>query len=248
MPNTFTTSADYAAWLGEVKSRIQSARISAARAVNRDLILLYWDIGRGIVEKQEQLGWGKSVVDRLAADLKREFSGLTGFSARNLWEMRRLYEAYSSAKFLAQAVRELERNQDLIILQQPVAENPLQALSELVAAVPWGHHVNHLSKIDDPSERLYYLLATARFGWTRNVLLNQIKAGAYEHSLADGKTHNFPRSCPNIWPNRPRKPSRVPTASNFWEFHARQKNARSSSGWSNRYRLSSWSWAMASAS
>ena len=196
MPNTFTTLADYAAWLAEVKSRIQSAQISAARAVNRDLILLYWDIGRGIVEKQEQLGWGKSVVDRLAADLKRGFSGLTGFSARNLWEMRRLYEAYSSAKFLAQAVRELERNQDLIILQQPVAENPLQALSELVAAVPWGHHVNHLSKIDDPSERLYYLLATARFGWTRNVLLNQIKAGAYERSLAEGKTHNFPAALP----------------------------------------------------
>ena len=196
MPDTFAKSADYAAWLGEVKSRIRSARTSAAHSVNREMILLYWDIGRGIVEKQKALGWGKSVVDRLAADLKREFPELIGFSTRNLWEMRRLYEAYSSTKFLAQAVRELERNQDLTILQQPVAGNSLQAISELVAAVPWGHHVNHLSKLAEPAERLYYLLATIRFGWTRNVLLNQIKAGAYEHSLAEGKTHNFPGTLP----------------------------------------------------
>ena len=95
MPNTFTTSADYAAWLVEVKSRVQSARISAAQAVNRDLILLYWDIGRGIVEKQEQLGWGKSVVDRLSRDLRAAFPTVTGFSPRNLWDMKRFYVTYS---------------------------------------------------------------------------------------------------------------------------------------------------------
>ena len=68
-----------------------------------------------------------------------------------------------------------------------------QAVRELAAAVPWGHHVNLLTKISEPRAHIYYLRATAQFGWSRNVLLNQIKAGAYERSLADGKTHNFPR-------------------------------------------------------
>ena len=99
MPNTLPKAADYVAWLTEVKSRIQSARISAARAVNRDLILLYWDIGRGIVEKQEQLGWGKSVVDRLSRDLRAAFPTVTGFSPRNLWDMKRLYATYSELRF-----------------------------------------------------------------------------------------------------------------------------------------------------
>lgn len=89
-----TTSSDYTAWLGEVKSRIQVARIAAARSVNRELILLYWDIGREIVEKQEKLGWGKSVVETLSRDLKAEFPGLRGFSANNLWLMRQFFSEY----------------------------------------------------------------------------------------------------------------------------------------------------------
>lgn len=67
------TPPAYATWLKTLKTRIQSARISAARSANRELILLYWDLGRGIVEKQQALGWGKSVVERLSADLQAEF-------------------------------------------------------------------------------------------------------------------------------------------------------------------------------
>ena len=180
MPNTFTTSADYAVWLAEVKTRIQSARISAARAVNRDLILLYWDIGRGIVEKQEQLGWGKSVVDRLSRDLRAAFPTVTGFSPRNLWDMKRFYVTYSEPEVWRQAVAKSD-----------YGGNTEEFLRQLVAEIPWGHNLLILNKITDCSERLYYLRAIAQFGWTRNVLLNQIKAGAYEHSLAEGKTHNF---------------------------------------------------------
>ena len=84
MPDIATASAEYIAWLGEVKSRIRSARIAAARSVNRELILLYWDIGRGILNKQEKLGWGKSIVEKLATDLKNELPGVAGFSVRNL--------------------------------------------------------------------------------------------------------------------------------------------------------------------
>ena len=66
----------------------------------------------------------------------------------------------------------------------------------MAASVPWGHHIEILNKVKDETERLYYLRATAQFGWSRNVLLNQIKAGAYERSLAEGKTHNFPAVLP----------------------------------------------------
>ena len=201
MPNTFATSADYAAWLAVGKSRIRSAWISAARAVNRDLILLYWDIGHGIVEKQKVHGWGQAVIGRLSRDLCTAFPAVTGFSPRNLRNMKQFYTAYAQPEFWQQAVAELNRQSSVPSVdekwQQAVAKfnqegNVEELLSQLVAAIPWGHHILILNKTPDFSERLYYLRATAQFGWTRNVLLNQIKAGAYEHSLAEGKTHNFP--------------------------------------------------------
>jgi len=92
--------------LGDVKTRIRSARTAAARTVNRELILLYWDIGRGIVEKQQQLGWRKSVVEQLSVDLKSELPETTGLSADNLWRMRQFFSEYSSGKFLEQVVPE----------------------------------------------------------------------------------------------------------------------------------------------
>ena len=172
MNNKSIASRDYLQFVAELKTRIQSARISASRAVNRDLILLYWDIGRAIVEKQEKFGWGDSVVEKLARDLQEAFPGTTGFSASSLWRMRQFYTAHSTPEFLAQAVR------------------------ELMATIPWGHHVELLNKVKDDRARFYYLRATARFGWSRNVLLNQIKAGAYERSLKEGKAHNFPAALP----------------------------------------------------
>ena len=197
MTGTFVKSADYAAWLGGLKSRIQSARISAARAVNRELILLYWDIGRGIVEKQEDLGWGKSVVEQLSLDLRSEFPGMKGFSANNLWLMRQFYSEYSSPAFLEQLVQEMQ-SQRLESPEADVREAVFleQFVQEILSPVPWGHLVEIVKKVKVPRERLYYLRATAQFGWTRNVLLNQIKAGAYEHSLAEGKLHNFPAALP----------------------------------------------------
>jgi hypothetical protein len=88
--------ADYTEFLTGLKERIRSAQITAARAVNRELILLYWDIGRAIVEKQRTAHWGESVVERLSADLRAEFPGMRGFSADNVWRMRQLYEEQRS--------------------------------------------------------------------------------------------------------------------------------------------------------
>lgn len=182
-------SRDYAAFVADLKARIQSARLNAGRAVNRELVLLYWDIGRGIVEKQQALGWGDAVVESLARDLSEAFPGMRGFSASNLWRMRQLYTALTAPDFLAQLVRELA----------PKAKEPeflAQAVRELAGAIPWGQHVEMLNKLTDPAARLYYLRTTAHFGWSRAVLLNQIKAQAYERAKAEKKTHNFAVALP----------------------------------------------------
>lgn len=206
------TLPDYPAFLAALKERILHARTSASRAVNRELILLYWDIGRGIVEKQQTAGWGDAVVERLAADLRAEFPDMRGFSARSIWEMKRLYLAYSEPDFLRQAVAALKRMEKsahseflqqavaelgkIKTLAQPVPEILSQAVKELMVACPWGHHLLILSKLTDPAARLYYLRATAQLGWSRNVLLNQIKAGAYERAMKEKKTHNFNLALP----------------------------------------------------
>jgi predicted nuclease of restriction endonuclease-like (RecB) superfamily len=207
---------EYRKFIEDLKARVTAARISAARAVNRDLILLYWDIGRGIVEKQQTLGWGESVVEMVSADLRREFPQITGFSPRNVWDMKRFYLAYADEAIWRQAVAELAariKSDNTEILRQPVAEfdqsrnwpqpvakltevKAIEFLQQLVAEIPWGHNLLILNKLTDPAARLYYLQATARFGWSRNVLLNQIKAGAYERAVTEKKTHNFPLALP----------------------------------------------------
>lgn len=152
----------YQAFLQAIKSQVVQSRIGAARVVNRSLIGLYWTLGQLIVERQEALGWGKAVVERLSADLKAEFPEMRGFSPQNLWLIRQFYTEYQ---------------------QTP-------DLQQLVGEIPWGHNILIMQRIKDEAARHYYLEATARLGWTRNVLLNQIKAGAYEVSLQD-KSHNF---------------------------------------------------------
>jgi predicted nuclease of restriction endonuclease-like (RecB) superfamily len=208
--NPAPIAADYTAFLTEVKGRILTARFQAGRAVNRELVMLYWDVGRGIVEKQQTAGWGDSVVERLAADLRAEFSDLRGFSGRSVWDMKRFYLACSEPEFLQQVVAELRRKPGLSgflpqavaemgraeIYQQPAEETLSHAVRELVAAVPWGHHRFILDKLSEPAARLYYLRATAQFGWSRSVLLNQIKGQAYERAVKEKKTHNFVLALP----------------------------------------------------
>lgn len=191
---------DYANFIRTLKERVAAARLSVARAVNRELIALYWDIGKAIVEKQQALGWGQSVVEQIARDLRASFPGTQGFSARNVWDMRRLYEEYSSAPVLRQLAAESPRSSVGRPRRSSVAAGgaaKVELLRQLVAEVPWGHHLVLLGKVSDPAERIFYLKAVAAFGWSRNVLLNQIKARAYDRSLAEGKSHNFPLALPD---------------------------------------------------
>ena len=183
---------DYRRFIEDLKARVTAARISAARHVNRDMILLYWDIGQAIDEKQKIHKWGDAVVEMVARDLKAAFPGSTGFSPQNVWRMRQFYRDHTDAQFLAQIVRELARQGKPV----PANDNLSQFVREMVASVPWGHHANALAKLTDLAARLWYLETTARLGWSRNVLLNQIKAGAYERAITEKKTHNFDLALP----------------------------------------------------
>jgi predicted nuclease of restriction endonuclease-like (RecB) superfamily len=139
--------------LREVKARIQAAQTRAAIAVNRELVLLYWQIGREIRERQEQHGWGEKVLDRLAADLQAAFPGVEGFSRRNLYRMRAFYLAYrDQPEFVPQAA----------------------------AQIPWFHNMVLLEKVKNGEERAWYIRAAQEYGWSRAILEHQIESNLYE--------------------------------------------------------------------
>jgi predicted nuclease of restriction endonuclease-like (RecB) superfamily len=141
----------YASLLGELKSRIAAARLSAALAVNKQMILLYWSIGREILVRQTQEGWGARVIDRLADDLRRDFPEMSGLSARNLKYMRALAEAHTDP----------------------------EVVQQVVAQLPWGHNVRLLESVKDPAARLWYARQAIEHGWSRNVLVHQIDSALF---------------------------------------------------------------------
>jgi predicted nuclease of restriction endonuclease-like (RecB) superfamily len=153
--NSLGKPQDYPRLLTEIKERIRSAQYEALKAVNKELVGLYWDIGRMIVERQDVEGWGKAVVEQLAADLRTEFPGVGGFSASNLWRMKAFFEAYTGLEKLAPLVRE----------------------------IGWSHNLAILERCKDALEREFYLRMTRKFGWSKNVLIHQIDNQSYEKSL-----------------------------------------------------------------
>ncbi|MDQ3815228.1 MAG: PDDEXK nuclease domain-containing protein [Armatimonadota bacterium] len=145
----------YSAVLAEVKQRIRVAQVAALRAVNRELVALYWEIGRLIVERQQGESWGMAIVERLAADIQAEFPGLSGFSARNIWYMRNFYLQYRDN----------------------------QKLQPLVAEISWSHNLAILEKCSDDLEREFYIRMARKFGWSKNTLIHQIESHAYERTI-----------------------------------------------------------------
>ena len=141
--------AGYPQFLAEVKARIAAARTRAMLAVNSELIRLYWEIGHEILEREQHEGWGAKVINRLAADLRREFPDMTGLSLRNLRYMRAFARAWP-------------------------AESPSSIVQQPVAQLPWGHNVTLLDKLDDAAGRLWYASQAVENGWSRNVLRAQI--------------------------------------------------------------------------
>jgi len=146
---------DYASLLAEVKERVRSAQYSALRAVNKELVALYWDIGRLIVSRQADAAHGAAIAEQLATDLRLEFPGVSGYSRRNVFYMREFYLAY----------RDFEKVQPL------------------VAQIGWSQNLIILQRCKNALEREFYLRMTKKFGWTKNVLIHQIENQSYEKTL-----------------------------------------------------------------
>lgn len=157
---------NYFALLNGLKNQIRSAQIKAALAVNRELVLLYWHIGREILQRQQEQGWGSKVIPRLAKDLKREFPDMKGFSRTNLLYMRAFAEARPNEKFV----------------------------QELLGQITWYHNLGLLDKLKEREERLWYACETIANGWSRNVLVMQIESGLYRRQ--GGAITNFDRTLP----------------------------------------------------
>ncbi|MBP9855295.1 MAG: DUF1016 family protein [Candidatus Omnitrophica bacterium] len=186
---------DYKSALEALKIRIKSAQLKAATSVNRELILLYWDTGKEIVRKQENEGWGKSIVERLASDLRKEFPDLKGFSPANVWRMRAFYLAYiRENENLAQAVREINKEK----MSQPTTESDSNEAIHVVSQLPWGHNVTLFQKVKDCLKRLWYAQKTIENGWSRAVLVHQIESGLFERQSKPGKLTNFTQTLPDI--------------------------------------------------
>ncbi len=146
---------DYAGLLAEVKERVRAARYAALKAVNKELVGLYWDIGRMIAERQADGAYGDAIVEQLAHDLRVEFPSVSGFSRRNVFYMREFYLLYRD----------------------------LPKVQPLVAQIGWTHNLLILQRCKDALEREFYIRMTRKFGWTRNVLIHQIENQSYEKSL-----------------------------------------------------------------
>ena len=140
----------YADWLAELKTRIHTAQQRAALAVNRELVLLYWQIGRDILERQAQEGWGAKVIERLAHDLRAAFPHMKGFSPRNLKYMRAFAVAWPDADFV----------------------------QEVLAQLPWYHQLALLDKLLTDEDRRWYTAKAIEHNWSRSILVMQIEVNA----------------------------------------------------------------------
>jgi predicted nuclease of restriction endonuclease-like (RecB) superfamily len=142
----------YAETLRGIKQRIQQERLRVVLTANAAMVMLYWDIGRMILDRQERAGWGAKVIDRLAADLREAFPDLKGFSPRNLKYMRAFAAAWP---------------------ERPIVQ-------EALARIPWYHHIALLEKLDDLAERLWYAREVTKHGWSHNMMVLQIEGRAHQ--------------------------------------------------------------------
>jgi predicted nuclease of restriction endonuclease-like (RecB) superfamily len=166
MTDLIYTSKSYQDLLVRLKSQIKTAQVRAALAVNQELVLLYWRIGKEILTRQKEDGWGAKVIEQLGKDLRQEFPSMQGLSPRNLKYMRALAEAWPEEPIVQQAVAQL----------------------------PWGHNVRLLDHVKDSKERLWYIHQAIQNGWSRNVLVLHIEGGLYQRQ--GKATTNFQTTLP----------------------------------------------------
>ncbi len=184
----------YAQWRKDIETLIDTAKLKTALSVNMGTLSLYWNIGKSILQKQEQEGWGKQVIEQLSKDLISRYPDDRGYSKRNLGYMKSFAMQYPDFPFLQVPLAKLK---ELPILQATLAklENEGNEFVQVpLAQISWYHHISLLSKVKDEAQRAYYITETAQNGWSRDVMLLQIDNGyikAKGHAI-----NNFEQTLP----------------------------------------------------
>ena len=200
---------EYAQWIYDIKQRFRNAQIKVAVKVNSEQLLFNWQLGRDLVVRKAEEKWGNGIVEQVSLDLQAAFPEAKGFSARNLWNMKKWYSFYTSYEDFGDAVNALSGQMDISSLklqqvaaeiqetaseeklQQVVAEIPFPAI---FGFIPWGHHIEIITKCKDLHEALFYVKRTIEEGWSRNALDNCIRADMY-HAVGTAVT-NFSEKLP----------------------------------------------------
>lgn len=190
----------YKQWLLQLKERVRSAQIKAVLKVNAELLALYWDIGKEILDKETNAGWGDKLVEQVAEDLSAEFPEVKGFSRRNLFYAKKLVDFWSKSELVQQPVALIEAKRKV---QQPVApivqqavgqkkkkivpqavaeirQQPVDQMPSVLNTIPWGHHLQIITKCKDIKEALFYIQQTTQHNWSRSVLVHQMESGLYK--------------------------------------------------------------------
>lgn len=195
---------DYIQWIQDVKQRFRKTQIKAAVKVNSEQLLFNWQLGRDLVIRKAEEKWGSGIVEQVSLDLQAAFPDVKGFSARNLWNMKKWYSFYAvpeSTALLSDLNQIVEHDQEK--LQQVAAEIPSEKLQQVVAEypfpiafgyVPWGHHLEIITKCSSIAEALFYIQRTIEAGWSRSALENSMQADIY-HKTGTAVT-NFDERLP----------------------------------------------------
>ncbi len=204
----------YNQWLGELKNNINHSRLQTSLKVNSDMLILYWYVGKQIVEKIDAEGWGTKVIEQLSEDLQNAFPDMSGFSLRSLKYMQKFATTYPDLlivqqpvaqlknkrnAIVQQPVAQLKKNKKNLIVQQPAAQfsNTIYYLSNpLLVSIPWGHHVTLLDKIKSEEESFWYINKTIENNWSRAVLQYQIETDLYLRQHKTKKASNFHLTLP----------------------------------------------------
>ena len=185
----------YVQWRKNIEHLIDTAKLKTAISVNMGTLSLYWNIGKSILQKQEQEGWGKQVIEQLSNDLKTRYPDDHGYSKRNLGYMKSFASAYPDFPILQVPLAKLK---ELPILQATLAkleEEGKEFVQVPLAQISWYHHISLLPKVKDIAQRAYYITETAQNGWGRDVMLLQIDNG-YIHAKGHA-INNFEQTLPS---------------------------------------------------
>lgn len=202
MPQSLQKNKTYKSWLGQIKQQIQQAQIKAAIVVNKELLSLYWLIGKEIAEKESNSNWGDGLIEQLSIDLLKAFPEIKGFSRTNLFYIKKWYLFYTQNTVQNSITTSLKRKPSkAIIVPQPVGQltqtsSINQKVPQLVGQIPWGHHREIISKVKTIEEAFFYINETIKNNWSRSVLVAQISSKLYKRQ---GKSiNNFELTLPKL--------------------------------------------------